>query len=76
MPHYNVIIPCTMAVCVTVEAENEEAAKEAAFDVPWNLDIKSDSDASPDIVEMDCHSEIVTGNVYHGCINEMYVEEA
>ena len=76
MPIYTVIIPCTLAIAVTVEAENEEAAKEAAFKVDFNLAIESVGEGNPEIIDFESHNQITRGNVYSGCINEMEVEEA
>ena len=80
MPTYNVTIPCTMAVCVTVEADNEGAAIDAAYDVNWSVKIEPFDDAAkvaaPDVVEVETHRKVVEGNVYHGCINEPDAEEA
>ena len=80
MKTYNVTIPCTMAVCVTVEAESEEAAIEAAFGVGWSATVtplgEADKAAAPDVIEIETHRQIVEGNVFNGCINEIGVEEA
>jgi hypothetical protein len=73
MKTYLVTIPCTMAVCVEVEAENEEAAKEAAFKVDFNVEIKSQHKA--EMLDLEVHKRISSGNVYYGCINEIYAEE-
>lgn len=79
MPTYYVTIPCTMAVAVTVEADNEQAAIDAAFDLNWNVELKTYDKAAkaaaPECVEVEMHRQIVQGNVYHGCINEPDVEE-
>ena len=75
MPRYTVTIPCTMAVVVSVEADDEEGAKEAAFNVDFNVELKGDPDASPEIIEFETHEQITKGNVYYGCINEMEVIE-
>jgi hypothetical protein len=75
MKTYLVTIPCTMAVCVEVEAESKEAAKEAAFKVAFNVEIKSQHKA--EILDLKTHNRVSSGNVYYGCIsiNEMYAEE-
>jgi hypothetical protein len=73
MKTYLVTIPCTMAVCVEVEAESKEAAKEAAFEVDFNIEIKSEHKA--EILDLETHEQISSGNVYYGCINEIYAEE-
>lgn len=77
MNMYYVTIPCTMAVCVTVEAENEEAAKDAALhEASWWVDVSADDDCAPEVLEMETHRQIVEGNIFHGAINEIEVEEA
>ena len=76
MKTWNVTIPCTMAVVVTVEAEDEEGAKQAAMCVALEVDIKSDENSSADISEFETHEQIVKGNVFYGCLNEIEVEEA
>lgn len=79
MKTYNVTVPCTMAVCVTVEAESEEAAIEAAFDIGWLTTVtpfgEADKAAAPEVIEIELHRRIVEGNVFHGCINEIKVDE-
>ena len=77
MKTYNVTIPCTLSVCVTVEAEDEKSAKEAALNVDFRLDLQSeDKEASPEIVEFETHEQICRGNVFYGCINKMEIDEA
>lgn len=77
MPTYNVTIPCTMAVCVTVEADDPKAAIDAAFDVEWNVNLTSDDKAAaPDLIELETHRRVAYGNVYAGCINDVDVQEA
>lgn len=73
MKKYNVIIPCTMGVMVTVEAEDEEAAKEASFQVDFRVNIVGDN---AELVEFETHDEISYGNVYCGCVNKIEVLEA
>ena len=73
MKKYNVLIPCTMGVLVEVEAENEAAAKEAAFGVDFRVEVVGDQ---AELIEFETHDKISYGNVYCGCVNEMKVEEA
>ena len=73
MKKYNVIIPCTMGVMVTVEAEDEKAAKEASFQVDFRVKIVG---KNAELVEFETHDRISYGNVYCGCVNEMDVQEA
>ena len=76
MPEYNVLIPCTMSISVVVEAENEEEAKNKALDVDLRVKLESDDPVGPEIYDVGMHRQIVQGNVYYGCTNEMGVEEA
>ena len=73
MKKYNVIIPCTMGVMVTVEAEDEKAAKEASFQVDFWVKIVGEN---AELVAFETHDRISYGNVYCGCVNEMDVQEA
>lgn len=75
MPLYTVLIPCTMAVAVTVEAENESAAANAALNVDFQVKLEGGGDAAPEINEFETHRKITHGNVYQGCINEIEVIE-
>ena len=79
MKKWKVTIPCTMALMVTVEAENEEEAKQAAFSVDFLVDVKPGEgaeDNEPELIEFETHEQISYGNVYCGCINDMEVEAA
>ena len=77
MPMYTVTIPCTMAVCVTVEADDESAAKDAAMDVEWSINLETNNKAAaPEIVAMETHRRIVRGNVCAAVQNEIDVQEA
>ena len=65
-----------MSIAVLVKAENEEAAKDAAFDVDFNVYIVSeDAAACPEIYEFDTHHQICRGNVFSGVLNKLYIEE-
>ena len=63
-----------MAVAVSVEADDEKGAKEAALNVDFSFELKSDSDANSEIIEFEAHEQITKGNIYYGCINEMQVD--
>lgn len=76
MPRYYVQVPATMAIGMTIEADDEEAAKKAVFNVDFHLNLESDDPAAPEIIEMEVHDHIVQGNVFSGVLNEIEVEEA
>ena len=63
---YRITMPITGYVYKEVEADNEDEAL-AKF---YSEDIISD-----DIEEWDTVEHIVTGNVFHGCINDVEIEE-
>lgn len=71
MPTYYVNIPATMAITVTVEAENEEEAKEKALEVPLYVTVRGG-----DLQEYETHEQVCEGYVYNGVLNEIEVEEA
>jgi len=66
MKTYAVTVPITGYVYFEFEAENEEEARLKAFEA----DVRTS-----DIEEWDMHDEIVSGNVFHGQINRINVEE-
>ncbi len=65
---FDVCIPITGTIWVTVEAENEEDAIEKAF--------MSDDLKLQNIEEWECHKEICSGNVLHASQNEAYAKES
>jgi hypothetical protein len=65
MPKYSVLIPFTGSMYAEVEADNPEAAKEAAFEVKFDID---------SIHELEFHDHVVRGNVFYGVKNSMEVE--
>lgn len=77
---YNITIPCTMSISVTVTADNKEEAISKAFNLSWYLKViaedKEAENAAPEINELELHRMICQGNVFHGCINELEIEEA
>jgi hypothetical protein len=68
MKTYNVCLPLTGTIWVTVEAESEEAAIEAAL---CSEDAKTEN-----IEEWQTHRQICKGNVLYADTNEAYAEEA
>ena len=66
MKNFAVSVPIAGFIYIEVEAENEEEAKQKAFE----------SDAGVrDIEEWDMHEKIVEGNIFHGSLNEIEIEE-
>ena len=66
MKRWNVRIPISGFVSINVEAQTEEAAKEAA--------LTGDIPTSPD--EWDIHEQIASGSVFYGMQNEIEIDEA
>lgn len=62
---WNVAVPITGVVYVTVEAADEESAIEAALDKAGDNEIE----------EWEAHRRIVGGNVFYGTLNEAEAEE-
>jgi hypothetical protein len=76
---FNVFVPCTASICVTVDAESEEEAKQLALDAPWALKVGTEGcDNTMDIAicEFEAHEQITKGNVFYGVQNEIEVCEA
>jgi len=65
MPKYSVLVPFTGSMSVEVDADNPADAKEAAFEVEF--DIRS-------VHELEFHDHVVRGNVFCGVLNSMEVE--
>jgi len=72
MAKYSVLIPCTLSVDVTVEADSEEEALSKALDVDFSVKIDDGADKAM-IHEFEAHEEIVKGNVFYGVQNEIEV---
>lgn len=66
MKTYGVSIPVAGYIYIEIEAEDENDAKEKAFQS--DIDIK-------DIEEWDVHEEICRGNVFHGNLNKILIED-
>lgn len=64
---WNVTVPISGRVFVTVEAADEESAIEAALEAVGDVDQRN--------VEWEAHRRIVSGNCFHGMQNEIDVEE-
>lgn len=79
MKTYNVYVPMTATIVVEVKAENEDKAKEIAMKVDFSLTLKGSRSSSrkhkPDLCEYRTHEIVAEGNVYHGVLNEIEVEE-
>ena len=72
MAKYSVLIPCTLSVDVTVEADSEEEALTKALDLDFSVKIDDGADNAK-IHEFEAHEEIVKGNVFYGVQNEVEV---
>lgn len=72
MAKYSVLIPCTLSVDVTVEADSEEEALSKALDVDFSVKIDDGADRAM-IHVFEAHEEIVKGNVFYGVQNEVEV---
>lgn len=68
MPTYRVSIPITGHVSVEVEAEDESEAETKA----WGVDY---GDPAIGEVYWEARRRIVSGNVFHGMLNEIEIEE-
>ena len=67
MATFNVCLPITGIIWVTVEAEDEEGAIEAA--------LHSEALNNDNIEEWEAHRRICTGNILHAQMNEAYAVE-
>jgi hypothetical protein len=70
MPQYSVLIPATCSIQVQVEAEDEESAKDAAFDVNFQIDVTGGAV----LHEFETHEDVTEGNVFYGVLNSITVE--
>lgn len=68
MKTYNVCVPITGTIWVTVEAEDEKSAIEAAMD--------SEDLTLANIEQWSAHKQICQGNVLYAEQNEAYAEES
>lgn len=73
LKNFNVAVPFTGVIYVSVAAENEEAAIKKCFDgsdedVNEQIDLKN-------VEEWSAHQIIAEGNVFHGVCNEANAEE-
>lgn len=66
---YQVLIPIAGCIAVTVEAENEEEAKEKAFEEDWAVEL---SGPNVELHELEPLEKIVEGNVCYA--PQWYVE--
>jgi hypothetical protein len=71
MPKYSVLVPCTCSIVVEVNAENEKAAKLAAFEADFRVEVTGDAD----LHEFEMHEQIVRGNVFSGVANKIEVDQ-
>lgn len=79
MNFYNVYVPITGVLIVTVKAENENQAMEIALDSESEFQLKieklyKNSEIEFDLTDFELQERIVSGNVFHGSLNEIDVE--
>jgi hypothetical protein len=74
---FNVEVPITIRLMVGIEAESEEKAIEKILNEDTiHLNITDENKRLEYIdFEWEMHKQVVQGNVFHGCLNELYVEE-
>lgn len=79
MPTYNVTLPLAGTLHITVEADDEDAAKAAAFQVGWDCKITRSKDAPPEcdveLGELDTYEQLTQGNVLYAPQNDVEIEE-
>lgn len=71
MPTYDVYMPVTMSIIIQVEAENEEAAIDEAFEKDWRINITGDAE----LHECEMHKHVTRGNVCSAVLNSAFAEE-
>lgn len=76
MKNYYIEVPVVMKLMVGVKAECEEKAKEKVLGGEIEIDVKVDEEQFHFIDwEWDMHEQVVQGNVFHGVINEIFIDE-
>lgn len=75
MKRYDVTLPVVGQVVVTVEAEDEESAIEAALGLD-PFPINADGVNGAEIIELNTVRRVVTSNVLHAPLNEAEATEA
>lgn len=73
MANFDVLIPVTMSISVLVEANSREEAIAKAFDEEFYFTLAGNDNVV--IVESELHTEVCTGNVFHGVLNAIEVSE-
>lgn len=77
MNKYNVAVPFTGVMIIELEAENEKSAKDLAIDFGESIeiDVKSpNKEIYVELSQLEFCEQIVKGNVFFGCQNEIDVE--
>ena len=75
MPNYYIEAPIVVRLMVEVKAESkEEALNKLYADTPLSLDYPDEQFEYVD-AEWELYDKVVEGNVYHGMINELHIEE-
>lgn len=76
MKEYQVTIPIAGAICVCVEAENEEQAKEIASDKDWYFEIEGNDKRDIELLEIETYEHVNRGNVCYLSYWNIEVEES
>jgi hypothetical protein len=70
-----VTVPLTASLCVSVDAETEDAAIEKALDMSFRLSVKVEEDAGAFLgEEVMLHRTLIEGNVSNAVLNEAFAE--
>lgn len=72
---FAVSVPVTMHISILVNAPDETAAKDLAFQADFGLEVIGKDKDKVEIVEWETHSHVTRGNVYSGVINDIEVEK-
>lgn len=74
MNTYNVSVPITGVLVVTVQASDEKEAENLALQADWTCEIINNSDFLIELDQIDTHRQICRGNMFGGCLNEIEAE--
>ncbi len=76
MPNYEVDVPFTGKLLVTVSADNKDEAKRKALEAEYTINISLEgNDVYFSDYEWDVTPIIVEGNYFHGILNEIEINE-
>lgn len=75
MPKYYVEMPYTGKLMVQLEANSQEEALTIIYNTSSQEELEDLECVSYVDVEEELHEEIVEGNVFHGILNRLHIEE-